>query len=59
MPDSREELMTFTMAEHRTDRHVLTSTVGMGSWEQVEVLALVTSLVTRGASTGMKEERQN
>jgi len=57
-PSSREELIMSTMVGHRTGRQALTRAVGMGSSEQVEALALVTSLVTWSASTGAKEERQ-
>ncbi len=41
------------------DRDAITSAVGMGSREQVKALALMTSLVTRRASTGDKVERQH
>ena len=46
MPDSKEELMMSTMMGHRGGMQALTKAVGMGSREQVEALALVTSLVT-------------
>lgn len=59
IPDDREELMMSVMMGQRVGRQALTSTVGMGSREQVEALALVTSFETSGTSTGEKEEREH
>ena len=47
-----------TMMGQMVGRAALTKAVGMGSREQVDILAFVTSLVTRRASTGEKVERR-
>lgn len=57
MPVSREELMMSTMVGRTVCNVAFTRTVGMGSREQVEGLALETSLATWTASTGAKAER--
>ena len=55
VPDCREELMMLVMIGARVGRQAFTSVVGMGSREQLEALALVTSSVVRDSSTGEKE----
>ena len=47
------------MRGRHVGKQALTRGVGMGSRQQVEALALVTSLVTKGTSTGEKEEKQD
>ena len=57
VPDCREELMMAVMMGQRVGRQAFTNVVGMGSSEQEEALALVTSSVVSEASTGVKKAK--
>ncbi len=59
MPHNRKEFKLLTMMGETVGKASLTRAEGMGSREQVEVLALETSLATWTASTEEKAERQH
>ena len=57
MLDVMEEVSMSTMMRETVGRAAMTSAVGLGSNEQVEVLALATTLAIWISSTGEKVER--